>query len=599
MSVPHYSITHHSALITCQPIDRFPASSAPKAPPPVSVVEDSLMAWSGNVARRLTAMARRIPGNVAVAAPLARRRSARRQYQTVTFRQLDDDSDQLARALRHLGVENGTRIALLVRPGIDFIALVFALLKSGAVAILIDPGMGRKNLIGCLSDAMPEGMIGIPAAQAARIVYRRRFPKCAINVTVGRSWGWSGPTLSELRQTPASHIHLPRLGGEDDAAIIFTTGSTGPPKGVLYRHAVFDRQVTEIRDHYGIQPGEIDLPGFPLFGLFNCAMGVTTVVPDMDPTRPARVNPQRFIEAIHDWQVTQSFGSPAIWNRVGEYCQRERVELPTLRRVLSAGAPVPPRVLKMVRDCLPLDGEMHTPYGATEALPVASISAGEVLDETASLSAKGAGTCVGRRFPGITWKVIRVADGPLATLAEVEELPTGEIGELIVTGEVVTREYFTRREVNALAKIRDGERVWHRMGDVGYLDGADRFWFCGRAAHRVTATGGTLFTIPCEAIFNGHSDVFRSALVGVGAPGAQRPVLIVEPWPGKFPRDRAVRERFVSQLRELGAAHAHTRGIDDFLFHRSMPVDIRHNAKIFREKLAVWAAKQLTSRRPS
>jgi len=563
----------------------------------LSVVEDSLLAASGNVARRLTAMARRLPGNVAIAMPARRGSTGRRQYQTVTFKQLDDDSDQLARALRRIGVDHGTRIALLVRPGIDFIALVFALLKSGAVTILIDPGMGRGNLVDCLSAAQPEGMIAIPAAHAARVVFRRRFPKCRILVTVGRRWGWGGLTLDELRARRGPLAPLPRLSAQDEAAIIFTTGSTGSPKGVLYTHGVFDRQVTEIRDQYGIQPGEIDLPGFPLFGLFNAAMGVTTVIPDMDPTRPAKVDPRLFVEAIHDWQVTQSFGSPAIWNRVGAYCQRERIDLPSLKRVLSAGAPVPARVLKMVRDCLPVDGEVHTPYGATEALPVASISAREVLEETASLTAKGAGTCVGRRFPGIMWQVIRAVEGPLRSIEDIEPLPTGEIGELIVAGEVVTREYVTRREANALAKVEDGGRIWHRMGDVGYLDGADRFWFCGRMAHRVHAADGTMYTIPCEAIFNGHSDVFRSALVGVGPRGAQRPVIVVEPWPGKLPRNAAQRERFTQVLSELGSAHAHTRNIHDFLFLAALPVDIRHNAKIFRERLAVWAAKQLAKSR--
>jgi acyl-CoA synthetase (AMP-forming)/AMP-acid ligase II len=559
----------------------------------LSVVEDSLLAASGNVARRLSAMARKMPGSIAVAMPARRGQSGRRQYQSVTFKQLDDDSDQLARALRQLGVQNGTRMALLVRPSIDFIALVFALLKSGAVAILIDAGMGRANLIDCLSAAAPEGMIGIPPAHAARLLFRRRFPKCKMLVTVGRRWGWGGVTLDELRQRRGPHSPLPRMNSADEAAIIFTTGSTGPPKGVLYTHGVFDRQVTEIRDQYDIQPGEIDLPGFPLFGLFNCAMGVTTVIPDMDPSRPAWIDPKLFVEAIHDWQVTQSFGSPAIWNRVGAYCQQERIELPTLKRVLSAGAPVPPRVLKMVRDCLPVDGEVHTPYGATEALPVASISARDVLEETASLSAKGAGTCVGRRFPGIDWKIIRAVDGPLRSIDEIESLLAGEIGELIVTGEVVTREYVTRREANALAKIEDGQRIWHRMGDVGYLDGADRFWFCGRMAHRLLTANGPMYTIPCEAIFNGHSDVFRCALVGIGPRGAQRPAIVVEPWPGKLPRGAKPRERFVQQLRELGSAHQHTQGITDFLFMAALPVDIRHNAKIFRERLAVWAEKQL------
>ena len=136
----------------------------------------------------------------------------------------------------------------------------------------------------------------------------------------------------------------------------------------------------QIRDFYDIQPGEIDLPCFPLFGLFNCAMGVTAVIPDMDPSRPAQVDPAKIIEAVRDWNVTQAFGSPAIWDRVGRYCEQHGVRLPTVRRVLSAGAPVPVEVLRRMKACIHPEGDIHTPYGATEALPVASISASEVLE---------------------------------------------------------------------------------------------------------------------------------------------------------------------------------------------------------------------------
>ena len=300
---------------------------------------------------------------------------------------------------------------------------------------------------------------------------------------------------------------------------------------MLYRHGNFDRQVTEIRDAYAIAPGEVDLAAFPLFGLFNCAMGVTTVVPDMDASRPARVDPRNIVEAVRDWNVTQSFGSPAIWNRVGQYCQQHNVELPSLRRVLSAGAPVPPHVLARMKGCIAVEGEVHTPYGATEALPVASISAGEVLAETRAAWAAGAGTCVGRKFPGIEWKVIEIVDGPIASLADAVELRTAQIGELVVSGPVVTSEYVTRTEWNRLAKIADDGRIWHRMGDVGYLDDRGRFWFCGRMTHRVETPDGPLYTIPCEAIFNQHADVFRSALVGIGPKGQQRPAIVVETWP--------------------------------------------------------------------
>ena len=545
-----------------------------------------------NVARRLATMANRMPDATAIVVP-GRRKRGRRQYSSCTFRQLDEESNRLASGLRAMGVQPGMRIALLVRPGREFIALVFALLRAGAVIVLIDPGMGRRNLIRCLADAEPQGFVAIPAVQAVRTLLRGKFARAKFNVTVGRRLFWDGVTLDELRAMGSSDAFCHDTTADDPAAIIFTTGSTGPPKGVLYCHGNFDRQVTELAEFYGIEPGEVDVPGFPLFGLFNCAMGVTTVVPDMDPTRPARVNPRNIVEAVHDWQATQSFGSPAIWNRVGQYCQQRNVALPTLRRVISAGAPVPPHVLARMKGCIATDGDVHTPYGATEALPVASLSASEILGDTRQIWAQGGGTCVGRRFPGIEWKILEINDGPIAQMGDAVELPMGEIGEIAVCGPVVTRQYVTRRESNALAKIAEGDRIWHRMGDIGYLDDAGRFWFCGRKAHRVQTSQGPMYTIPCEAIYNQHPAIYRSALVGIGEPGRQRPVIVVEPWPGKLPWRRRSRQTLLDELAALGKANSLTAGIERILIHRSMPVDIRHNSKIFREQLAPWAARRL------
>jgi acyl-CoA synthetase (AMP-forming)/AMP-acid ligase II len=549
-----------------------------------------------NVGLRLARTAEWDPDGIAVVEPGKLDRAGRRQYRQVTFRELHEDSDKIAAGLRDLGVRSGTRLVLLVRPGIDFISLVFALFKSGAVAILIDPGMGRRNLVRCLSEAEPEGFVAISFAQAVRSMMPHRFPRAKYNVTVGRRWFWGGATLAELREIPAGDFQTVETLVDDPAAIIFTTGSTGPPKGVLYSHGNFDRQVDEIRDQYGIQPGEIDLPGFPLFALFNCAMGVTTVIPIMDFTRPAKADPRNIVQAATDWKVTQAFGSPALWNVVGRYCQSSGTQLPSLRRVLSAGAPVPPHVLERMKQAIHPEGDVHTPYGATEALPVATIAASQVLGETAALSRKGAGTCVGSRFPGIEWRVVRISDDPLEDIADTEPLPQGEIGELLVSGPVVTRCYVTRTEANALHKVRDGDRFWHRMGDLGYLDREDRFWFCGRKAHRVAARDGTMFTVPCEAIFNEHPRVYRSALVGSGPAGEQRPVMIVELWPEHRVRSHREQEQLVEQLRELAGQHEHTRSIQDFLVHPAMPVDIRHNSKIFREKLAVWAQARLGTR---
>ena len=299
-----------------------------------------------NVAARLSEMAKAMPDAIAVVEPLGYDAQGKRQYRHFTFSRLDADSDCIAHGLRCMGVVKGTRLALLVRPGIDFVSLVFALLKAGAVSILIDPGMGRGNLVRCLAEAEPEGFIAVPLVHAVRVFLRRRFARAKFNVTVGRRWFWGGPTLEQLRlekgDRPDFRVNengtvpfrldsddFVTIGGlspfptmaDDPAAIIFTTGSTGPPKGVLFTHGNFQAQVEQIRERFDIRPGEIDLPAFPLFGLFNCAMGVTAVIPDMDPSRPASVDPAKIIEAASDWKITQAFGSPAIWNRVGRYCE--------------------------------------------------------------------------------------------------------------------------------------------------------------------------------------------------------------------------------------------------------------------------------------
>jgi olefin beta-lactone synthetase len=568
---------------------------------------------SVNIASRLSAMTRVMPDAVAVAA--ASGRAFRRTYTSVSFQWLDADSSTIAAGLQDIGVEPGMRIALLIRPGIDFVSLVFALLKAGAVQILIDPGMGKRTLVRSLSEARPQGMIAGPRVQLLRSILRGRFPECRFNIIAGQSL--RGVTLDGIRQRGARRagFQIAETVPESPAAIIFTSGSTGAAKGVLYRHGNFDHQVTEIRDVYGIKPGGIDVACFPLFGLFNAAMGVTTVFPAMDFSNPARVDPRNVVSAVNDWQATQAFGSPAVWNRVGRYCEQRSVRLPSLQRVLAAGAPVSAEVLQRMTACIHPDGAMHTPYGATEALPVASISSSEVLAETAKATEQGAGVCVGGRFEGIDWRVIRINDGPIPTLADAEEMQRGDIGELIVRGPVVTTEYLTRVEANATAKIHDTDAspmgaafdrsqprkcsFWHRMGDVGYLDGQDRFWFCGRMSQRVTVNDGpgspkrTLFTIPCEAIFNRHPDVFRSALVGIGELQHRGAAIVVEPRPGRMPRGKEARQRFVEQLRELGQSSDKTAEIQEILIHKSLPVDVRHNVKINREQLAVWATKRL------
>lgn len=549
-----------------------------------------------NIADRLRAMARELPFHRALVCPAGHDRTGRVLYTQLTFRELDQESDRLARGLVQLGVRPGTRLVLMVRPGLDFLALTFALFKARAVVVLIDPGMGSRSVFRCLEQVEPQGFVAVPVVQAVRLVNRFRFKSARFNVTVGRRWFWSGPTYRDLLGGAWTPFDTTGTRSTDPAAIIFTSGGTGPAKGVVYEHGMFDAQAEMLREFYQIRPGEIGLSGFLLFATFNATLGVTTVIPDKAVARPATLNPWRVVEAIRTQGVTQAFASPAVWNRVGRQAEVDARDFESLKLVLSAGAPVPLDVIARMRQILPSDGDIHTPYGATESLPIASIAGREILATTAEHSRRGAGTCVGRLFPGVRVKIIEIRDEPIAALGDIRELAVGEIGEIIVQSPSTTREYFRDAPATRAAKISDGEGFWHRMGDVGYLDEQGRLWFCGRKSHIVETESGQMFADQCEAIPNNHPRVFRSALVGVGVPPAQRPVFIIEPEPGCYPETPGDREQFVQELRELTAAHPLTRNADTFLFHRSLPVDARHNAKILREKLAAWAETRLAER---
>lgn len=539
-----------------------------------------------NISRHLPRRAQETPFKRAVVFPQGRDSQGRVSYTHLTFRQLDRLSSAQARGLARLGVREGDRVLLMVRPSLEFISLTFALFRLGAVPVLIDPGMGYKNLLTCVKEVTPRVMVAVPLAHALSCFFPSSFSSIELRITVGRRWFWGGATLEEATSRDDRSYPPAETKETDLAAILFTTGSTGPPKGVCYLHGIFETQLEWIRDHYGIEEHDVDLPGFPLFALYSAAWGITCVIPDMDPTRPAQVDPLKILEAIEDHGVTTSFGSPAIWRRVGAYCAEKNIQLPSMKRILMAGAPVPPELLSQFTTILPA-GDTHTPYGATESLPVTSIRGSEVHASTRQLTEAGQGTCVGKPLPGNLVRIIRVTDDPIEAWSEDLCLPLGEVGEIVVKSKIVTPKYFARESSTTLAKIPDGDVVRHRIGDLGYLDPEGRLWFCGRKAHRVDYQGTRFLSVCCEAIFLNHPKVHRAALVSVRG----RPAIAIEPYSEAWPSQESSRQKMRQELLALGAEHDHTRPLKTFLFHRSFPVDIRHNAKIFREKLSAWAER--------
>ena len=539
---------------------------------------------SANIASYLPLMARSAPARPAIIEPDPRVSNG---WRTVSFAELDRKSDAYAAGLIKVGVVRGTRTVMMAPPSLEFFALVFGLFKVGAVLVLIDPGIARHALVSCLTEVRPEAFIGVPRAHVARLLFPRSFRSVRSLVTVGRRFGWGGHTLAEVERLGEGRSHVmsvPREG--ETAAILFTSGSTGVPKGVVYTHEMFAAQVQSIRDTYGITPGEVDLPTFPLFALFDPALGMTAVLPKMDFRFPGRADPAALVDALTTHHCTNMFGSPALLDNLSRYGAARGLKLPELRRVLSAGAPVRTDVLVRMSELLSPGAQVFTPFGATESLPVANIGSDEVIGDTARGAAGGRGVCVGKPVLGSHVRIIRVTEEAIPEWTSDLELPVGSIGEITVRGPVVTHEYFARPEATRLAKIRDGETIVHRMGDVGTFDEQGRLWMCGRKSHRVEARSGVLFTVPIEETLNVHPAVRRTALVGVGPRGDQRPVVLVEREPGL----RLADDVLLAELRDLAAKHEVTRGLETFVAYPGVfPVDTRHNAKIEREALARWA----------
>ncbi len=570
-----------------------------------------------NLAAFIPEYAERTPDKTAVLFPESNDGEGNITYSRLTYRELNDQIDAFARGFLKIGVTPGMRVSYMVSPCLEFLPLVFALFKIGAVPVLIDPGIGKEKMLSCVELSAPEAFVGVARAQAAKLLYRKYFKSVKIKVTIGSSFVWGGNNLNDIdvRDGPIPAI---ATRPDDPAAIVFTSGSTGPPKGVVYTHGMFCRQRELLQTAYELTEDDIDMPAFMLFSLYTLSMGCTVVFPDMDYTSPIDVEPKNIASLVREHKPTISFGSPALWAVVSYWCQQNKVRFDSLKKVFMAGAPVPAYLhVRMLGSVLPEDGDIYTPYGATECLPVTSFRGTLMLEETCELTSRGRGFCVGEPLPGVDIEIIAVSDDPIPYWSYAEVLPPGRIGEIVVKGANVSPAYFRTPHHDEAHKIYETEDIdgpfWHRIGDLGYFDKRGRLWLLGRRSQRIEIEGRVqyislppsrpirveipgrrLYTLGCEAVFNEHPDVYRCALVGVGPSRYnQLPVLVVEPTGEELPppdKQKILR----NALLKVAEKHDATRMIQTILFNEELPVDVRHNAKINRERLAQWALEMLS-----
>lgn len=529
-----------------------------------------------NIAHRIREISKKIPDKKSVVLG--------RDHSFYTFREFEERSNQMANRFVRLGIRPGMRTILFVKPCLDFSVITFALFKVGAVPVLIDPGMGLPNLLNAVKLVRPEAMVSVSMVHWLRRIKKDFFKTLNVKISLG-AVGGSTHHLYDGLDLESKSFEPHKVLMSDMSAILFTSGGTGIPKGVVYTHGILNAQTDALKEMFSLDENKIDLPGFPLFALFTLAMGMTSVIPEMDPTKPAQCDPKKIVKNILDHEVTFVAGSPAIWDKVGKYCLENGIKLPSVKQVVMFGAPVRAEVHQMYKKILE-SGDTFTPYGATECLPVSFISGSEVLKQHLPLMLKGYGTCIGKAVPGITIKILKTSDIPMVDFIEV--VP-GEIGEIAVTGTQVTAQYFDMPEETRKAKIILGDVLWHRMGDLGWMDEHQNVWFLGRKVHRVETSQGTYYSIQMESIFNQHPKIKRSALVKIQDKNQIVPGLVIE----RFDGEKKMSAGFLKELEVLKESAEFTKDIKYFFLHPSFPVDVRHNIKIDRLKLSEWAQNKL------
>ncbi|MCK4847568.1 MAG: AMP-binding protein [Candidatus Heimdallarchaeota archaeon] len=546
-----------------------------------------------NITEMFSENADKYPDRTAIVVPVGRDRQGKSITKELSFKELNKLTNRYSNGFIKYGFQKGDRILLMVNPGIDLIAIVLALFKIGSVPVIIDPGMGLKAFSQCVSETEPIGFIGIPKSHILRLLFRKSFKTVKLVITLGKSRIWKKNTIDNICTENVEDFSIIKTKTDDEAVIAFTSGGTGIPKGVLFTHGMVMATVNSLRQDLKIKEGDIHLAAFYAFALFMPSLGATIIIPDMDPKKTSEINPAYLVEAIHHFNVSNTMGSPIIWKKLSEYCLRKNIRLSSLKYVFMFGAAVPPEVIENMTSIME-GGEVFTPYGATEALPITNQSGQEIINEQKSIIEEGKGVCVGKPIAGATVRIIGITDDPIPSWNDELELKQGLIGEIVAKGPTVTHTYINRPLKTAEAKIYSSDGIWHRMGDLGYFDEKGRLWFCGRMAHRVMPKDNLLTPVQCETIYNRHPHVKRSALVGLGKYGNQRPIIIIEPEPDFKPLSQTDKKTLAKDLFVLGKKSIHTQSIKDILIYdEEFPVDVRHNTKIQRHKLVVWARKNI------
>ncbi len=499
-----------------------------------------------------------------------------RGWKRITYRSLFDQTQRFISGLQACSLTPGAVAVMMIPPSAEFFPFALALLKFGIVPVVFDPAIGLKKISEVIAESKPEIYFGTWLTHTLRILFGWGRDSIKHSLTVEKV------KSRRSKIVPSPIVHDPSSA----VAIIYTSGSTGLPKGAVYTSANFSAQLELLQNTFRLSADEIDLAAFPLYALIDILLGVTSVIPDISFPVPGKTDPQKTISAIQRFNVTNMFASPVVLEILADEARHSPYhKLPSLKRVITAGAPATIRLQEKFRLLLDDHTDLFGIYGATETLPIAKVESREVF-AVKEKTAHGAGICLGKPIEGVTVRIIPITDEPIAEWRESLEVESNAAGEITVQSLATTRAYLHREEADRLSKIKFGDEIIHRMGDVGYFDEEGRLWYCGRKSHRVVTKDGVMFTEQIENIFNAHPRVKRTALVEEN----RKPVLWVE----LERRAGSNKDKIIGELREMAKSHRQASQIETFLFMKRFPTDARHNSKIIREELKALAEKRLS-----
>ncbi len=457
-----------------------------------------------------------------------------------TFGALARRAAAISGALDAWGVPPGGHVLLLLPIGVPLYEALLGVMWGGRTVVLVDPSADKRRLDQALARVGLDAFLGTPKAHLLRLLLASTRGLSAYAAPRGL-----GPFARRIDADGAPGPRRDPPDGEP-ALITFTTGTTGVPKAIGRSHAFLLAQHDVLAHHMGLGPDDVDLPTLPVFLLNSLAAGATCVLPDGDLRDVSALDPDRLLAQIARHGVTTTSGSPAYLERLAARIAARAPER-GLTKVFAGGARVRGDLLRRLAEAFPA-ARIEVVYGSTEAEPIAVIDAAEALAETVHREAEGA--CVGRPVPGIALRLIDPAHGG--------EVPAGQPGEVQVSGRHVNRGYYRDPDADAANKVRDGERVWHRTGDVAWADASGRLWLVGRVGEAVEGRWPFVVEARAEAV----PGVARAALVAVDG------VAVVA---------------FVGEASEEAVREA--TAVDRAVRVDGLPVDPRHRAKIDRAAL--------------